>query len=68
MFKVNEAIGVVLVSLLTLNIFTTYSSVSIVNFEHVIAGWHEWRYWRCDSPYPFNNLQRDNVFMVCFIF
>ena len=37
MFK---AIGVVLVSLLlTLNIFHTCSSVSIVNFEQVNAGW-----------------------------
>ena len=27
--------------LLTLNIFHTLSSVSIVNFEHVIAGWDE---------------------------
>ena len=25
--------------LLTLNIFPPFSSVSIVNFEHVIAGW-----------------------------
>ena len=32
--------GVVLVSLLlTLNIFHTFSSVSIVNFEQVNAGW-----------------------------
>ena len=36
MFKV----GVVLMPLLlTLNIFHTLSSVYIVNFEHVIAGW-----------------------------
>ena len=35
--------SVVLVSLLlTLNIFQPCSSVSIVNFEHVIAGW-EWK-------------------------
>ena len=34
----SDAIGVFLVSLLlTLNIFTPCSSVSIVNFEHVIA-------------------------------
>ena len=44
MFKVNnkDANGVVFVSLLlTLNIFHTYlcSSVSIVNFEQVNAGW-----------------------------
>ena len=25
--------------LLTLKIFTPYSSVSVVNFEHVVAGW-----------------------------
>ena len=32
--------SVVLVSLLlTLNIFTPCSSVPVVNFEHVIAGW-----------------------------
>ena len=41
MFKVNNKDnGVVLVSLLlTLNIFHTCSSVSIVNFEQVNAGW-----------------------------
>ena len=40
MFKVSNKDGVVLVSLLLpLNIFHTFSSVSIVNFEHVIAGW-----------------------------
>ena len=42
MFRVynKDAIGVVLVSLLlTLNIFTLCSSVSIFNFEYVIAGW-----------------------------
>ena len=33
---------IVLVSLLlTLNIFHTFSSVSIVDFEHVMAGWDE---------------------------
>ena len=38
MFEViNKDIGVVLVSLL-LTYFTTYYSVSVVNFEHVIAG------------------------------
>ena len=47
MLKVNNkdtrtTLGVVLVSLLlTLNNFTPCSSVSIVNFEHVIAGWAE---------------------------
>ena len=47
MFKVNNkgtrtTPGIVLVPLLlTLNIFHTLSSVSIVNFEHVIAGWDE---------------------------
>ena len=44
MLKVNNKdISVVLVFLLlTLNIFfTPYSSVSILNFEHVIAGWVE---------------------------
>ena len=36
----NDDNGVILVSLLlTLNIFTPCSSVSIVNFQHVIAGW-----------------------------
>ena len=36
----NNANGVVLVSLLlTLNIFHIRFGVSIVNFEHVIAGW-----------------------------
>ena len=41
MFKVNKnANGLVLVSLLlTLNIFTPCSSVSIVKFEQVNAGW-----------------------------
>ena len=43
MFKVrhqNDAIGVVLVSLLlTLNYFTPCSSVSIVNFEQLNAYW-----------------------------
>ena len=45
MFKVNNedartTPGVVLVSLLlNLNIFTPSSNVSIVNLEHVIAGW-----------------------------
>ena len=42
MVKVNnkDTIGFVLVSLLlTLNIFTTCSTVSTVNFEHVLAGW-----------------------------
>ena len=41
MFKVNnKANGVVLASLLlTLNIFIPCSSVSIFNFEQVIAGW-----------------------------
>ena len=35
-----DAIGIVLVSLLlTLNIFHTLLSVSIVNFEHVYADW-----------------------------
>ena len=35
-----HVIGIVLVSfLLTLNIFTPCSSVSIANFEHVIASW-----------------------------
>ena len=42
-FRVNPsdpAIGVVLVSLLlTLNIFQPCSSVSIVNFEQISAGW-----------------------------
>ena len=38
MFEINNKdIGVVLVSLL-LTYFTTYYSVSVVNFEHVIAG------------------------------
>ena len=41
--------GVILVSLLLiLNIFHTFFSVSIVNFEHVIAGW--------DSYSPKNTL------------
>ena len=36
----NNANGVILVSLLlTMNIFHTRFGVSIVNFEHVIAGW-----------------------------
>ena len=42
MFKVNnkDTNGVVLVSLLsTLSIFHNFSSVSIVNFEQVNAGW-----------------------------
>ena len=45
MIKVNDTDtkrrhGVVLVSLLlTLNVFHFCSTVSIVNFEHVIAGW-----------------------------
>ena len=39
----NDAIGLVLVCLLlTLNILHTYSIVSIVNFEHVIAGWERY--------------------------
>ena len=38
----NDAIiGALVFLLLTLNIFTPWSSVSIVNFEHVIAGWDE---------------------------
>ena len=47
MLKVNNkdtrtTLGVVLVSLLlTLNNFTPCSSVSIVNFEHVIADWED---------------------------
>ena len=42
MFKADnkDTNGVVLVSLLlTLNIFHTFSSVSIVNFEQVNTGW-----------------------------
>ena len=40
MFKVNNNIGGVLVSLLlTLNIFHTSSNVFIVNFEQVNTGW-----------------------------
>ena len=42
MFKVNnkDAIGVDVVTLLlTLNIFTACSSVSMVNFEHVTVDW-----------------------------
>ena len=40
MFRVNNKDTVVLVSLiLTLNNFKPCSSVSVVNFEHVIAGW-----------------------------
>ena len=50
MFKVNNKCtrttpGVVLLSLsLTsiVNYFTPCSSVSIVNFEHVITGWVDW--------------------------
>ena len=47
MFKVNTkdtrtTPGAVLVSLLlTLTYFTPCSSFSIVNFEHVIAGWYQ---------------------------
>ena len=47
--------GVVLVSLLTLNIFCTLC-VSIVNFEHVIAGWG-WSYiWHLDSKVDCQNI------------
>ena len=35
----SNAIRVVLVSLLLTSYFTSCSSVSVVNFEHVIAGW-----------------------------
>ena len=38
MFKVNNVV-ILVAFLLTLNIFHTLFSVSIVNFEHVIAGW-----------------------------
>ena len=50
MFKVNNkdtrtTPGIILVSLLlTLNIFSPCSSVSIVNFKHVTAGWVFSRY------------------------
>ena len=37
-FKVNNKVVLVFL-LFTLNIFRTWSGVSIVNFEHVIAGW-----------------------------
>ena len=40
MFKVNNKDTVVLVSsLLTMNIFTPCSGLSIVNFEQASAGW-----------------------------
>ena len=39
MFKVNNKDFWWVSLLLTLNIFHTLSSVSIVNFEHAIAGW-----------------------------
>ena len=36
----NDATDVIMVSLLlTLNIFTPCPNVSVINFEHVIAGW-----------------------------
>ena len=47
MFNVNN-IGVALVSLLlTLKYFTHFSSVSIVNFEHVIGRWATTFYFFC---------------------
>ena len=43
MFKVNDAIYIALVFLLlTLNIFHSFFSVPIVNFEHAIAGWESY--------------------------
>ena len=39
MFKVNKANGFVLVSLLLTSTYFTPCSVSVVNFEHVIASW-----------------------------
>ena len=67
MFKVSnkDVNGVVLVSLsLTLNIFTPSSSVSIVNFEHVIAGW-DTMFAQCpveqSELYEQNRSQRSNI-------
>ena len=67
MFKVSnkDVNGVVLVSLsLTLNIFTPSSSVSIVNFEHVIAGW-DTMFTQCpveqSELYEQNRSQRSNI-------
>ena len=61
--------GVVLVSLLlTLNIFPPCSSVSIVNFEHVIAGW-DINIWKSSSvKYKHNILcqQVASQFSNCF--
>ena len=49
----NDVIYLVLMSLLlTLNIFTPYCTVSVVNFEHVIASW-----WvKVDIIKPFTSL------------
>ena len=45
--------------LLALNIFHTYSSVSIVNFEHVIASW-EVAFWLSFHCYPWaQNYQKN---------
>ena len=67
MFKVSnkDVNGVVLVSLsLTLNIFTPSSSVSIVNFEHVITGW-DTMFAQCpveqSELYEQNRSQRSNI-------
>ena len=60
----NDVIGVVLVSfLLTLNIFQTLSSVSIVDFEHVIF----WVYRHTQSLHGDEKLTQEILFERLFI-